>query len=395
MQKETWLLPEGIEEILPPQARRIEGLRRAILDMFDTWGYDLVIPPMIEYLESLLTGTGADLDLRTFKLTDQLSGRMMGIRADMTPQIARIDAHRLRSEQPTRLCYLDTVLHTRADGFSANRSPLQIGAEIFGHAGVESDVEILQLMWRTLELSGIEGIYLDLGHVGIFRGLAHQAGLNEQQEASCFDALQRKCVSEVAAMLEDFGIRGEPARMLTELPRLDGKDALQRARETLAAADASVQQALNYLSTVAEHLQRFMPAVPVHFDLAELRGYHYKTGVVFAAFAPGSGEEVARGGRYDDIGKVFGRSRHAVGFSTDLKTILSLGGGADTRFEASGAVASPWSDDPALQVEIKALRAQGRRVIRLLPGQEGSAQQMGCDAMLTWRDNRWITDSLT
>jgi ATP phosphoribosyltransferase regulatory subunit len=394
MQNERWLLPEGIEEILPPQARRIEQLRRNILDMFHVWGYELVIPPVIEYLESLLTGTGSDLDLRTFKLIDQLSGRLLGIRADMTPQVARIDAHRLRSEWPTRLCYLGTVLHTRADGFGASRGPLQIGAEIFGHAGVQSDVEILRLMWQTLGLSGIDNIYLDLGHVGIYRALARQAALSREQEMQLFDALQRKATTEIASMVQGFGVGAEPARMLVELAQLDGKNALQRARQVLAAADADVTQALDYLSQVAAELRRFLPDVPVHFDLAELRGYHYKTGVVFAAFVPGSGEEIARGGRYDDIGKVFGRSRPAVGFSTDLKTLLNLGSGL-TADEQTGAVAAPWSDDAALRQAIAALRTQGRRVITLLPGQLGDAREMGCVAMLEWRNDQWVMQSLS
>ena len=394
MHKERWLLPEGIEEILPPQARLIEGLRRDILDMFRRWGYELVIPPFIEYLESLLTGTGSDLDLKTFKLTDQLTGRLMGVRADMTPQVARMDAHRLRRDMPTRLCYLGTVLHTRAEGLMGGRGPLQIGAEIFGHAGVESDIEILRLMWKTLELAGVSDIYLDLGHVGIFRGLARQAKLSPDQESDLFAALQRKAIPEIAGLVRGFGVDGDAARMLTALAELNGHDALERAREVLAAADPPVHEALDYLSRVAEQLHGFLPAVPVHFDLAELRGYHYKTGVVFAAFVPQSGQELARGGRYDDIGRVFGRARPAVGFSTDLKTLLRLGRGLGGRYEEPAAVAAPWLGDPELQKEIESLRAGGRRVLTLLPGQQGGAADMGCSEILARRENGWVLEPI-
>jgi ATP phosphoribosyltransferase regulatory subunit len=394
MHKERWLLPEGIDELLPAQARLMEGLRREIFDAFDRWGYEQVVPPFIEYLESLLTGTGSDLDLRTFKLTDQLTGRLMGIRADMTPQVARIDAHRLGSELPARLCYLGTVLHTRSDAFGGSRAPLQVGAELFGHAGVESDLEILRLMWHTLSLAGLRDLYLDLGHVGIFRGLAEQAGLTREQELDLFEAMQRKALAEIDAMLEQFGIAGEPARMLRLLAELNGDDVLPRARIELAAAGQKVRQALDYLSRLAEHLQRVLPDVPVHFDLAELRGYHYKTGVVFAAFVPGSGQEVARGGRYDAIGQVFGRARPAVGFSTDLRMLLELGQGLADRYPAAAAVAAPWSEDPGLLKKVDELRAAGRRVLMLLPEQQGDALAMECSEHLVRQDGVWTLEGL-
>jgi len=392
--RERWLLPDGIEEVLPPQARLVEGLRRAILDLFDCWGYDLVVPPLIEYLESLFTGTGSDLDLKTFKLTDPLSGRLLGVRADITPQVARIDAHRLRRAAPTRLCYLGAVLHTHPDGFAEGRSPLQIGAELFGHAGVESDVEVLGLMWRTLELAGLEDVYLDLGHVGIFRGLARQAGLTQEQELDLFEALQRKAASEISGMVRDFGVAGETARMLTALADLNGDDALVRAREVLAAAAPPVRESLNHLSRVALQLGRVLPEVPVHFDLAELRGYHYKTGVVFAAFVPGLGQEVARGGRYDDIGRVFGRARPAVGFSTDLKALLRLGRDLEMRYASAGAVAAPWMEDPTLQQTIESLRDRGRRVLTLLPDQQGTAAELGCREQLVQRQGGWALEPI-
>jgi ATP phosphoribosyltransferase regulatory subunit len=391
MQAERWLLPAGIEEILPPRAREIECLRRDLLDLYGSWGYELVIPPLVDYLDSLLTGTGHDLDLQTFKLTDQLSGRMLGARADMTPQVARIDAHHLRNDVPTRLCYLGTVLHTRSDGFAGTRSPMQIGAEIYGHSGVESDVEILRLVMLTLAVAGIEDVYLDLGHVGIYRGLARQAGLDAQQETALFEALQRKAIPEIEVLIRTCGLSAAPARMLLALAALNGDDALDRAATELAAADTPVREALDHLRRVADETRKWLPEVPVHFDLAELRGYHYKTGVVFAAFVPGWGQEIARGGRYDDIGRVFGRARPAVGFSTDLKGLLRLGVGLETRNAPSDRVFAPWSADPDLQREIARLRNKGRQVITELPGQGCTARELGCSQRLVHEEAGWVS----
>ncbi|MCF8016907.1 MAG: ATP phosphoribosyltransferase regulatory subunit, partial [Chromatiaceae bacterium] len=281
MNDERWLLPTGIEEVLPARAAELERLRRCLLDLYRSWGYELVIPPFIDYLESLLTGTGRDLDLQTFKLTDQLSGRLLGVRADMTPQVARIDAHHLRREIPTRLCYLGTILHTRTDGFAGTRSPLQIGAEIYGHDGPESDVEVLRLLVRTLETAGIESPYLDLGHVGVYRGLIQQAGLSRADELRLFDALQRKASAEIDAIITETGVAGPVGTMLLSLVELNGEDALSRASTMLRAADPQVLGALDRLQRVADELRRWLPDLPVHFDLAELRGYSYKTGVVF------------------------------------------------------------------------------------------------------------------
>ena len=389
MHEERWLLPAGIEEILPPQAQVMEGLRRDLLDLYRTWGYELVIPPFIDFLESLLTGTGHDLDLQTFKLTDQQSGRMLGVRADMTPQVARIDAHHLRRDLPTRLCYLGTVLHTRSDGFAGTRSPFQIGAEIYGHAGAESDVEIIRLVMLTLALAGIENAYLDVGHVGIYRGLARQAGLDLTGEMALFDALQRKALPEIEDLISRQGVHGEPANMLLSLAELNGEDALARAEAVLRSADANVKAALAYVRRVAEELRRWLPDVPVHFDLAELRGYHYKTGVVFAAFVPGWGQEIARGGRYDDIGRVFGRARPAVGFSTDLKGLLRLGAGLEARHQQADEVFAPWSADAGLQETIARLRREGRRVVTELPGQAAGARELGCAEMLVHKEGSW------
>ena len=390
MREERWLLPAGIDEILPPQAQVMESLRRELLDLYGSWCYEFVIPPFVDYLDSLLTGTGQDLDLKTFKLTDQLNGRMLGARADMTPQVARIDAYHLRSDVPTRLCYLGTVLHTRADDFAGTRSPMQIGAELYGHSGVESDVEILRLALLTLETAGIEGLYLDLGHVGIFRGLARQAGLDRHQETALFEALQRKAMPEIEALINEYRLDGVPARMMLALATLNGDDAPERATTELAAADPPVRAAVDHLRRVAEETHKWLPDVLVHFDLAELRGYHYKTGVVFAAFVPGWGQEIVRGGRYDDIGRVFGRSRPAVGFSTDLKCLLRLGTGIDKRYQRTQRVLAPWSSDPDLQREIERLRREGRQVVTELPGQAKDARELGCEARLERADTGWV-----
>lgn len=400
MNDERWLLPAGIEEILPPQARLMESLRRDLLDLYRSWGYELVIPPFIDYLESLLTGTGQDLDLQTFKLTDQLSGRLLGVRADMTPQVARIDAHHLRRDTPTRLCYLGTVLHTRADGFAGTRSPYQIGAEIYGHAGIESDVEIVRLILETLGSAGIQGCYLDLGHVGIFRGLARQAGLDPSGEHALFDALQRKAIPEIESLVQGLGLPAGPARMLAELADLNGDDALERAESVLGEADHPVREAVAYLRRLAEALDRWLPGVSVHYDLAELRGYHYKTGAVFAAFVPGWGLEIARGGRYDDIGRVFGRARPAVGFSADLKGLLRLGQGRiEGRGDGEAAVYAPWSSDPDLLAAVERLRRVGRRVISALPGSDPESEQdprrLGCGQRLVRSDLGWQLQELT
>lgn len=388
IQANTWLLPEGIDELLPAQARALEALRRALLDTYAGWGYQLVMTPFIEYLESLLTGTGRDLDLQTFKLTDQISGRQLGVRADITPQAARIDAHRLRHEAPTRLCYIGSVLRTRADSFSGSRSPLQIGAELYGHAGVESDVEIVCLMMETLRVAGLTDVYLDLGHVGIYRALAEAAGLSARQEADLFEALQRKASTEIAELVDSFGLDAAMGDMFRVMAELNGGDeVLARARDVLAAAPPAVGAAIDYVEAVAQQLRRCQPDLPVHFDLAELRAYHYQTGVVFAAFVPGEGQEVARGGRYDEIGEVFGRARPATGFSADLKTLMRLGSHPPVSLE--GAVLAPGDADPDLRVRVDELRAAGTVVIRELPGQAGDPREMGCAYRLQKQAGTW------
>jgi len=387
MENERWLLPEGIEELLPPQALGLELLRRRVLDLLLSWGYELVTPPLIEYLDSLLTGTGNDLDLQTFKLTDQLSGRLMGVRADMTPQVARIDAHHLRREVPTRLCYLGTVLKTRPDDHGGTRAPLQLGAELYGHPGPESDIEVLALMVAALREAGLEALHVDLGHVGIFRGLARRAGLGQTRERALFDALQRKASAEIEQLLAGTDTDPTLREMLTRLAELHGDESvLDEAERLFADADAEVREALANLREVAAGVRRRLPGLPLHFDLAELRGYHYHTGAVFAAYTPGSGRAVAVGGRYDNIGAVFGRPRAATGFSTDLKAIVER---VAANFSPVRGIFAPCVDDPALESKVAALRAEGERVVPALARQSGGAVEMGCDRELVRRDEGW------
>lgn len=382
-QHSPWLLPDAVEELLPPDARALEQLRRTSLDTCERWGYDLVMPPVIEYLEALLSGVAHDLDLQTFKLTDQLSGRMMGVRADITPQAARIDAHQLRKDGPVRLCYSGTVLRTRPEAPGGARNPLQLGAELYGHAGIESDVEVIALMAQVLSAAGVEQLHLDLGHVGIFRGLAEQAGLNTQAEADLWDALQRKATADIAALLEDHGVAAPHREALSALAQLSGGvEVLDEARSVLAGANGVVTEALDALTAIAEALTQWLPGLTLHVDLGELRGYRYHTGVVFAAYTPGVAQELARGGRYDDIGAVFGRARPATGFSTDLKALYGAVRRSQGQRNAAGAIAAPWGEDAALHARVQALRDSGETVLWLLSGDRDEAVDQGCNRML-------------
>jgi ATP phosphoribosyltransferase regulatory subunit len=383
-EQDRWLLPEGIEEVLPDEARRLEALRRRLLDLLAGWGYELVMPPLIEYLEALLTGSGRDLDLQTFKLTDQLTGRLMGVRADMTPQAARIDSHYLKRDCPVRLCYVGSVLHTRPDAFAGARELLQLGAELFGHPGPESDIEILQLMLAALDVAGIGDLHVDLGHVGVFRALASEARLAAPLEQELFEAMQRKSRTEVEGLLAQSSAPATLKGMLGALIDLNGDaGTLSRARAVLKSAPRGVGEALANLEAVANTVAR--RRLPVYVDLAELRGYRYYTGVVFSAFVPGQGQAIARGGRYDGIGRAFGRARAATGFSCDLRRLLSMAPGRDT----PTGVLAPYGDDPGLAAEIARLRAAGERVIVRLPGSDATARALGCDRELTRDNDRW------
>ena len=388
--QERWLLPEGIEEILPDEARRLERLRRRLLDLFATWGYELVMPPLIEYLEALLTGTGRDLDLQTFKLTDQLTGRLMGVRADMTPQAARIDAHFLKRECPLRLCYVGSVLRTRPDAFAGSRELLQLGAELFGHPGPESDMEIARLMLAALDAAGLREVHLDLGHVGVFRGLAAEARLPEALENELFEALQRKARSQIEALLKGVDAPANTKAMLAALVDLNGgAETLAQARAALKGAPAAVQAALGNLETIAQAITRM--GTPVYFDLAELRGYRYYTGAVFSAFVPGQGQAVAQGGRYDGIGRAFGRARAATGFSTDLRRLLRL---APDDGASSNGILTMHGDNPAQQEAIAKLRVAGERVVVRLPGDKSSASASGCQRELVEQGGKWIVKTI-
>lgn len=378
---DNWLLPEYIEDILPAEARRIEAMRRRILDLMAAWGYQMVVPPMIEYLESLLSGTGRDLDLRMFKLVDQLSGRLMGLRADITPQAARIDAHLLNRRGVTRLCYCGTVVHTLPSGMSGTREPLQAGAEIYGHAGIESDLEIQRLMLESLAAAGVPRVQLDLGHVGVFRALARLAGVDPGAEQELFRALQSKDVPALRAL--SAPLPGAARDGLLALPELyGGPEVLTEARRRLPA-DPRLAQALDVLAELAERLAGSVPVLA--FDLSELRGYHYHSGVVFAAYAPGSSNALAMGGRYDEVGRAFGRARPATGFSADLRALAA----AVPAAEANRAILAPQADDPALRERIAALRAAGEVVIVELPGHEDTREELGCDRVLALRDGAW------
>lgn len=379
-----WLLPEGIEDLLPDEARHVELLRRRLLDEFECHGYQLVAPPLLEYVESLLTGSGRDLDPRTFKLVDQLSGRTMGVRADITPQVARIDAHLLNRKGVTRLCYCGSVLHTRPAGLMASREPLQIGAELYGHEGPEADSEIIRLLARTLALAAIAATRIDLGHVGIFRALIADSGLSGDAEQEVFAALQAKDLPMLADLVATIP---EPARAgLLALPELYGDAKVLDEAGRRLPATPGIGAALMTLRRLASDLAD----LPIGFDLADLRGYHYHNGVVFAAYCDGASGAIALGGRYDKVGESFGRGRPATGFSIDLRDLARRA----PRQEAKGAILAPWPEDAAVHAEVERLRGQGEMVVLALPGHEGNWCEAGCDRRLLRRGSEWIIESL-
>lgn len=387
MKTNRWLLPEGVPEVLPPESWRLEAARRRLLDLYWRWGFDLIRPPLIEYLDSLLTGAGHNLDLQTFKLTDQLSGRMMGVRSDMTTQAARIDAHRLPAEGPARYCYIGSVLRTRPEEPGGSRSPLQIGVELFGHAGLDADLEALSLMLESLSAMGIDDACLDLGHVAVYRALVARAGVDDDTEAQLFDVMQRKSRPDLRALIEQGGLSADAGQWFEALIGLNGSAEVLDAAADLADVDPAIGGALAELREMSERLARHYPDVPLYIDLAELRGYRYKTGMVFAAFAPGHGRELARGGRYDNVGEAFGRARPATGFSADLNLLAALGEVPPE--PAAGGVFAPAADDPGLFAAIRRLRAEGRRVVTALPGDDMDAAAAGCDGELVYEAGEW------
>ncbi|MBL4828005.1 MAG: ATP phosphoribosyltransferase regulatory subunit [Spongiibacteraceae bacterium] len=392
---DRWLLPDGVEELLPAQAGQAEALRRTLLDLYHSWGYELVIPPLLEYTESLLLDLGGDVDLQTFKVVDQLSGRTMGIRADITSQTARIDAHSLKREGPVRLCYAGSVVHTLPKTLLGSRSPIQLGAELYGDASLSSDTEVICLMLETLKVSGVTEITLDLGHVGIYRALVEQSNLDDETEQALFNALQRKASLEIDQVITQGINDSSLAKMMRELSQLNGdRTVLDQARQSLAQAPPQVSKAIDELTMVADRVEARMPEVNVYFDLSELRGYHYHTGLVFAALAPGHGQAVANGGRYDDIGKVFGRARPATGFNTDLKALLRYL--PDSENVHAGSIFAPADDQlsaddsHALWLVIQALRAKGEQVICGLSGQ---SQLQSCQRSLVLKNGQWVIEA--
>ena len=376
----NWLLPENIADVLPSEARKIEELRRVLLDNFRLYGYELVMPPFLEYIESLLTGAGQDMDLRTFKLVDQLSGRTMGVRADMTTQVARIDAHLLNRTSVTRLCYAGSVLHTRPSGLHATREPIQIGAEIYGHAGLEADAEIQELVLASLALANISQVRLDLCHVGIFRALLENDALAKKCEADLFSLLGSKDLPALELITRDFN--SDVRKALLDLPNLYGDvSIIERARQLLPQF-SGIATALDEL----EYLVKLAGSAHVTIDLADFRGYHYHSGVMFNVFVPGLPNAVARGGRYVHVGEAFGRARPATGFSLDLRELARLMPIA----ERKNAIIAPWSQEKSLRTKINELRGTGEIVIQSLPGHESEQDEFDCNRAVVFVDGQWI-----
>jgi len=382
----AWLLPEHIADVLPSEARRIEELRRKLLDLARSYGFELVIPPMLEHLESLLSGTGHALDLKTFKLVDQLSGRMLGVRADTTPQVARIDAHLLNRQGVARLCYCGPVLHARPDRPLATREPLQFGAEIYGHAGLEADLEIQDLALDGLAAAGVDALVLDLGDARIVRSLL--AGQDKARVADIVAALTLKDRSAVETLAA-----GLPAATREALLRLldlyGGAEVLDEARRRLPAHPA-IAAALDDLAWLGRHLHAAHPAIEVGFDLSDMSGYAYYSGVRFSVYATGSTDALLRGGRYDEVGAVFGRNRPAVGFSLDLRQLSAAMPAAPLR----AAIRAPWNEDAGLRAAIRRLRADNETVVCALPGHEHETQEFACDRELVRVDDQWTLRSL-
>ncbi|HMV62056.1 MAG TPA: ATP phosphoribosyltransferase regulatory subunit [Rhodocyclaceae bacterium] len=381
-----WVLPEHIQDVLPAEAEKLESLRCRLLDAFRLNGYQLVMPPLLEYLESLLTGAGQDLQLKTLKLVDQLSGRTMGVRADITPQVARIDAHLLNRQGVARLCYCGSVAHALPSSLTATREPLQLGAELYGHAGLEADAEVIRLLAESLQIAGVTTSRIDLGHVGLFRALAARAGLRDEQQESLFDCLQSKDIPGLRDLLGDAPEAVRSALLV--LPTLyGGPEVLERARGVLSGLDdADVRGALDDL----ESLSRLLADLPISFDLADLRGYHYHSGVMFAAYGGTSPVALAQGGRYDRVGTAFGRGRPATGFSLDLRELAAQTPDGAGR----GMILAGECSVPGFAQEVARLRASGEIVVIELPGHDGTWREAGCDRRLVLRGGAWQVEPL-
>ena len=380
----AWVLPDHLSDVLPSEARRIEELRRGLLDCAQGYGYELVIPPLLEHLESLLSGAGETLDLQTFKLVDQLSGRSLGLRADTTPQVARIDAHLLNRHGVARLCYCGPVLHTRPERARATREPLQFGAEIYGHEGLEADLEILSLALDCLHRAGVQDITVDLSDVRVARGLLAGVVAGPQQLAQVHSALMSKDASELHALTQGMpAFSRDGLRALVNL--YGGAEVLDSARE-LFGARAGIGEALDSLAWLGRHLH----GVTLSYDLADMRGYSYYSGIRFSIYAQGMSDALARGGRYDEIGAVFGRNRPAAGFSFDVKMLSSNLPALAPR----AAVRAPWDESPGLRDAIRELRAKGHTVVCALPGHESESHEFLCDRELVLHAGVWTVKEL-
>jgi ATP phosphoribosyltransferase regulatory subunit len=380
-----WLLPENISDILPSEARKIEDLRRIFLDRFQAYGYELVMPPMLEYLDSLLTGSGQDLNLKTFKLVDQISGRTLGLRADMTPQVARIDAHLLNRQGVTRLCYAGSILHTRAAAGSSSREQLQLGAEIYGHAGLEADLEIQALLNDVLNLSQVGEITLDMSHAGLLAAILGDFPPQSESLDALYSALQTKDLPGLNQVLKDWP--SEVKSAVLALANLSGspEKVLVQARQNLPKT-AAVKAALEELERLCAAVAGLPNSPQLNLDLSDLKGYQYHSGVMFAAYVEGLPVAIARGGRYDMVGKAFGRSRPATGFSLDIMTLARM----SKKDSRKNAILSPWSNDQTLSQEIAQLRSQGQVVIQLLPGHEQDGDEFHCDRELVSQKGAWV-----
>jgi ATP phosphoribosyltransferase regulatory subunit len=380
----AWVLPDHIADVLPSEARHIEEIRRDLLDMARCYGYELVMPPLLEHLESLLSGTGEALDLQTFKLVDQLSGRMMGLRADSTPQVARIDAHLLNRDGVTRLCYCGPVLHTRPSGPHATREPLQFGAEIYGHTGLEADLEILTLALDSLKVAQVGAISVDMADARIVHALLKDLALDAGQLSRIHAALAAKDASELNALLCDAP--RVTAQAFIDLLQLYGdRKVLDEAHRRLPQS-AEIDAALLHLKWLASHLD----GANVSFDLADLRGYAYYSGAMFAMYAPGASDALARGGRYDEVGLVFGRKRPAVGFSLDIKALT----GVTAKRPLRAAIRAPWGEAAELRAAIAALRRKGETVVCVLPGHESQVEEFHCDRELFQAAGQWVVKAI-
>ena len=382
MTTNSWILPDGINEILAPNGWRIELLRRTILDRYQSWGYELVIPPIVEHLDSLLTGTGRELDLQTFKLTDLVSGRLIGLRADITPQIARIDASQNHSI-PARYCYVGTVLHTRAFDFNGVRDPLQIGVELFGHKGIESDLEVINLMLETLTMANVNNITLDLGHVGIIKALLSSENLTQTATEQLFNAITRKSAQEIATICDENNIAAKD--ILLALTECNGdKESIQKSLSSIRLNKVCSAK-VEHLLALGEQLEKHFKTINIVYDLAELKGYQYHTGVVFSAYVNGMGKEIARGGRYDEIGKEFGEYRPATGFSSDLKILFESSNAATTQ----GKVIAPNQEDSKLAQFIQQLREKNVPVIQSFEADLKPADYPDCSHTIQLINNQW------